>query len=381
MPAAALQSPPVPDASSATPPAEEQSDVGFFEDPLDGKFDLSRFLSTRTGFLPLAQPITEPALGFGIGGGLVFFHDKPRTIETPDGVRVVPPNATFVGGFLTEDDSWGGFAGHLHTWNDGATRYLVGGGYASLHLDWFGEGDSLSGESIPYEINSWAFLQKLTFRGGKSDFFFGAKQRVLVTEASFDTSSLPGDIESAELDSSISGLGPTISYDTRNSLFSPTQGTKATLEYLQYDDAIGSDYDYGSGLLEGCHYIPLSRRFTLGLRGAGEIATAGAPFYDLASVHLRGIEAGRYVDNVALTLEAELRWDVATRWSLVGFGGAGWVADEFDQLDDADAHPAGGVGFRYLVAREYDLRIGLDVATSEDNDAIYVTVGTGWLRD
>jgi hypothetical protein len=78
--------------------------------------------------------------------------------------------------------------------------------------------------------------------------------------------------------------------------------------------------------------------------------------------------------------EAELRWDITRRWTLVGFGGVGRVGDSPDDLLDTDNHAAGGAGFRYLVAREYGLRMGLDVARSEEDWTVYVTVGTGWVR-
>jgi hypothetical protein len=36
-----------------------------FYDPAGGAFDVSGFLSTRAGFLPVVVPITEPAVGCG----------------------------------------------------------------------------------------------------------------------------------------------------------------------------------------------------------------------------------------------------------------------------------------------------------------------------
>jgi len=40
----------------------------------------------------------------------------------------------------------------------------------------------------------------------------------------------------------------------------------------------------------------------------------------------------------------------------------GWVADKGDEIDDADEYWAGRIGIRYLIARQYDLRVGADVA-------------------
>ena len=375
-------------ARAADPPSTQPaSGTSLFRDPEDGAFDVSGFLDTRTGFLPIAIPITEPAVGLGLGAGMAFFHTRPGAIQTPDGPRVIPPITTAVFGMATENGSWAGAGAHLHTWNGGRVRYLAAGGYGALNLDWFGQHDAFEGRAFSYEIDALFVFQKLSFKLGDSDFFIGPTQRLLDTHSKFDrTDDLPPTgpalgIREAELDSTISGLGVTLGYDTRNSLFSPSRGTKATLGYTQNDDAIGSDFNYGRLDLEVCQYLPLGGPLTLGLRGASSVVGDDAPFYDLAMINLRGIQLGRYMDNVSLTLETELRWDVSSRWTLVGFGGVGWVADQFDELDDADDHWAGGAGFRYLVARKYDLRVGLDVARGTEDWALYIMVGTGWLRD
>ena len=360
--------------------------MSLFHDPEDGAFDVSGFLSTRTGFLPIAIPITEPAVGYGLGAGLTFFHERPQVLQTPAGPRIVPPNVTAVFGMATENGSWAGGAGHLHTWNGGRVRYMVGGGHGSLNLDWFGQGDAFQGRAFSYDIEPSALIQKLSFKLGESDFFLGPHQRLLDTNSEFHfATDLPPagsdlGIADDELDATISGLGLTLGYDTRNSLFSPSRGTKGYVSWTQNDEAIGSGFDYGRIDAEVCHYVPLGGPVTLGLRTAASYAGDSAPFFDLPYTRLRGIQLGRYVDNAAVTLEAELRWDLSPRWTLVGFGGVGWVADQFDEIDDADDAWAGGAGFRYLVARQYDLRLGLDVARGPEDWGVYVTIGTGWLR-
>ena len=371
------------DAPAQAPaPAAAKPDDDLLHDAKDGAFDVSEFLDSRIGFFPVIMPITEPAVGFGAAGGLMFFNDRPRVVQTPDGPRIIPPIATFVGGMATENGSWGSFAAHLHNWNDGRVRYLVAGGYASLNLDWFGQGNTSSSNSFPYNIEAGMLLQKLTFKLGDSDFFLGPTQRLLSTKTSFDDSSVvPPGIDADWLKSTVSGLGFTLGYDTRNSMFSPTRGTKTSLDFTQNDEVIGSEFDYSRASLESCNYLPLGGPFTLGLRGDAQYAGDEAPYFDLPSIGLRGISAGRYVDNVAVTLEAELRWDTTARWTLLGFGGVGWVADKVEEMDESQGRGAGGVGVRYLIAKEYDLRVGIDVAAGPEDEAVYVTVGTGWLRD
>jgi len=87
------------------------------------------------------------------------------------------------------------------------------------------------------------------------------------------------------------------------------------------------------------------------------------------------------VDNAALLGEVELRYDLTKRWSLIGFAGLGRVAETFGDLGSADNHTAVGGGFRYLIARQYGIRMGVDLGYADDGDwTVYITLGTGWVR-
>ena len=53
--------------------------ASFFEqfiDPHDGKFDAGDWLLDKKGFLPIPIIVTEPAVGYGAGVALLFFHAK-----------------------------------------------------------------------------------------------------------------------------------------------------------------------------------------------------------------------------------------------------------------------------------------------------------------
>ncbi|WEM43434.1 BamA/TamA family outer membrane protein [Photobacterium sp. DA100] len=64
-----------------------------------------------------------------------------------------------------------------------------------------------------------------------------------------------------------SGLGLVVDYDTRDNLFYPTQGYQLSAEYMVYDEALGSDYNYYSLSLSGQVYIPLSPSWNLAFGG------------------------------------------------------------------------------------------------------------------
>ncbi len=66
------------------------------------------------------------------------------------------------------------------------------------------------------------------------------------------------------------------------------------------------------------------------------------------------------------------------RWSLIGFLGTGRAWGNGVAFADAEKPVSGGAGFRYLLARRLGLRVGLDVAKSTVDSAVYVVVGNAW---
>ncbi len=369
-----------PDGAPAEPTAPPGKNPLYYNEL--GEFDVSGFLHTPIGFLPIAMPITEPAVGYGLALGLTFFHDYLKTVTLPDGSsRLVMSSVTMVMGAATENGTWAGGVAHLGVWNNGAIRY-VGAlvMYTSLNLDWFGKGNSLNGSSIPYNNDLLIIVQNIKFKLGKSDFFVGPTYRFLSSDASFDLSGLNSGIPDAQLQSKTSAVGVEASYDSLDHPFAPTHGLRANIVLSQAATWLGGDYDYTKLQTFAIDYVPLSDQFVLGLKLNGDFATGDTPFFDLPGVIVRGLARGRYVDNTAIYGEAELRYDFAKRWTAVGFGGFGMVGSTIDNFGDDGAHFAGGAGFRYLIAEKYGIRMGIDLAYGDGVGTIYVGVGTGWVR-
>src|SRR5215471_7241636 len=104
----------------------------------DGWPDLSAFLESKYGFLPIAMPITEPAVGYGVAGGLAFLSKSLG--QAAQGLG--RPNITFVGGMGTANGSWGAFAGDSRYWLDDRVQTLTGAVYASVNFDFYGIGQN-----------------------------------------------------------------------------------------------------------------------------------------------------------------------------------------------------------------------------------------------
>ncbi len=372
-----------------TNPAAEQTKPTLSElltDPEDGQLDASAFLATTKGFLPVVSIITEPAVGFGAALGLVFFHDsiqnraeqmKQLNAEGKQ-VRLAPPSLTGLFGMATENGSRAGGVFHFGVWKHDQLRYTGALMLPAMNLDFYGVGDFLPVDSVSYELKGHYFLQELISRIGDSDFFLGGNYKHTKFVVSLDSAiNIPVIPQSVTIRSS--GIGLVAKFDSRNSMFTPDTGTNIIIEASFYREAFGSDNNFNMLLTHFRTWLPIRSNWTLGLRLDGDFSSDDTPFYMLPAIRLRGISATRYQGDHAVTAEAELRWDFTPRWSLVGFAGAGRTATyTVNELVKSKTHPAVGAGFRYLLARLFHLRVGIDVAKSQEESAVYITMGSAW---
>jgi hypothetical protein len=314
--------------------------------------------------------------------GLAFFHGLPQAVPGQPGERpkVIMPSTTIVFDAITENGTWGLGLGHLGVWNNGRIRYVGGGGYGSVNLDWYGRGDNLNGRGVSYTNNVGFLLQRITFQVGDTDFFVGPQYTFIVSDSSFAREDPAFGILDGEFQSRNGGAGIVIGYDSRDHPFAPTRGVRAEVTASKYAEWLGGDFDYTGVQAYFINYVPIADALTLGLKFEGQYVGDEAPFYSLPFLTNRGIPAARFADRVTAQLETELRWDFSRRWSLIGFAGCGQVGDTVEELLDSEIHPSGGAGIRYLIAEQYGLRMGADLAYAEDGCAFYVSVGTGWLR-
>jgi len=342
-----------------------------FIDSTDNHFDLSRWLDKVYGFMPMFSLITEPAVGFGIAGGIVFIHrpeaDRGKPLTTP-------PSMSVLMGFYTENGSWGTGAFHQGYWRKDTIRYQGGLMYTSPNLTVYPP--SLDGLGIGFNIKGGMFLQRIEFRVKGAPVFLGGRYIYFNNDITFD---IPGSYPGNEdgLNSSIGSLGPLASFDTRNNVFTTNTGMYAQVIFDIYDEIFGSDFDFTKTKAYWLGWKPAGD-FVLGLRLDGRSVNGDVPFYSLPSVKLRGIPAMRYQGEYVVVAETEERWNFARRWALDGFVGVGKAVPDGTSFGDAEAVWAGGGGFRYLLARNYQLFAGIDIARGPEDWAIYIVTGQWW---
>jgi hypothetical protein len=147
-----------------------------------------------------------------------------------------------------------------------------------------------------------------------------------------------------------------------------------------FSEALGSDDDFQRVRVLGMQFFQLHPKWTLGLRGEAAASFGEVPFYLRPFIYMRGAPIMRYQGEETAQIEAELRWQFWKRFSLVGFVGGGAAWNDFERLENTQSVVAGGTGFRYEIARKFGIHMGVDVAFGPDNTAVYIQVGSAWMR-
>jgi outer membrane protein assembly factor BamA len=361
-----------------TPVPQTTNAPSKFRSAEDNWLDVSGFLDETYGFLPVVIPITEPAVGYGAGGGLMFLSKPLATAR--DGLG--RPDITVVGGLGTENGTWGAFAGDIRYWLKDHLQTMIGAVYASANLDFYGVGSDagLVNNPLRYNLEPKGGMFRAKYRFGDSLIWVGLNYAYASTEVSFEKPpGTPGE-PVFRSESNVSGFTPSLTFDSRDNFFTPTRGTYIEGSAGIFSPALGGNEDFQRATLIAMQFIPLSSNWFLGIRGDIAASFGNEPFYMRPYISLRGTPALRYQGEEVAQIETEVRWQCWKRFSLVGFVGGGAAWNHFERFESSQTIVTGGAGFRYEIARKYGLHMGMDLAFGAGNAAVYIQVGSAWAR-
>jgi hypothetical protein len=361
-----------------TDPAQEKARTSIMRDTLDGHFDFSRFLIDSKGFMPIPLIITEPALGdLGLAMALTFL--TPKT--PPPGKTYVAPDITAGFGMYTANKSWAAGGARIGSFPKAGIKYRVILGYASLNLSFYRDVGMTTDKEFKFNFATAPVLLSFSKNLWQSDIYLGGQY----TFANVDVNprfggSLPEWLDEKDLGSRIGSLALFVDWDRRNNFFTPDAGSILHVAYGVDDDWTGSDYDYQKLTGFANWFIPINPRWISGLRLDAQHTFGNPPFYLLPMLLMRGLPAARYQGATTALVETEQRIDLNLRWSLVGFAGIGKAIMDDESFADAETAYAVGGGFRYLIARAFGIRAGIDIARGPEDWAWYITFGHNWAR-
>lgn len=365
-----------------------QSFKEMFIDTTDQAVDASKWLGTVTGFVPMLIPITEPAVGYGIGAGGVFFHPNEYRAAVKDGrlnhrvgevISPTPPSLSALGGFYTDNGSWAAGIGHLSILRQDRIRYKVGFGGGSINLDYYGKG-IFEERSRRFNTRTLGITNEVVFRLQDSDWWAGIGYSIAAMTIEFEKRFEWIGIDLNHKETRNGALHPSIAFDNRDNIFTPNKGIRWSMQYGYHDRWLGGTESYHSLNTYLFAYLPWAPGHVSAIRLDSRSTFGDPTFIYKPFLVMRGLPAMKYQDDHAALLEFEQRTAIYKRWSLVFYGGLGKTYSEMKDLPGEELIYTYGTGFRYLLARKFGMHMGMDFAKGPEDFAIYLTLGSGWFR-
>ncbi len=336
-----------------------------------------KIIKKESRLVPVAIPISNPTIGQGLAAAILYMH--PQSSQESD----APTSMTGAFGMYTDTQSWAAGAFHDGYYLDDRIRFRVPITHADFHLKYYGTGaDSpLRDNPIEYRAVGNLFIPRLTFELPWNNWFLGGLYRLINIDARFDSTATIPDAPGLGVQQQTAGLGIVTLFDSRDSNLWPSKGNWLDLTASVNGEYAGGDFNYLKTVVKWAQYFPLKDSVTLVYRIDVQFIDGEAPFWDLSRIRLRGYSSGMFLDNVALTAQAEMRWNFYERWTALAFGGGGRIADAVSEIGSANNNFAGGAGFRFMLVEKQKLSIGIDVAYAEDAEvSVYFQVGD-WLAN
>ena len=174
----------------------------------------------------------------------------------------------------------------------------------------------------------------------------------------------------------VSGLGPVITYDTRDVLLAAFRGNLLDVSATFNGTGLGSDYRFTRYQVDARHFQPVfSEKTILAMQFLGQFHTGDVPFRELGGLGanlggtlynnanlLRGIYEQRFRDRQMIMFQAELRQKLFWRIDGAVFGGVGNVSNYIDKFSLGDTKYAGGAGIRFNFLQRDRVNLRLDYA-------------------
>lgn len=167
----------------------------------------------------------------------------------------------------------------------------------------------------------------------------------------------------------ISGLGLSLTYDTRDNAFSPDKGVFMQFSFNHFDHLLASQFDYTNFVFDLRKFIRVYRAQVLALQAFTFLNIGDVPLRSLASIgganSMRGYYDGRYRDKNKVVLQAEYRAPLFWKIGAVVFGDFGNVGDQLKDINFQYLKYSYGAGLRVALnsAERLNLRLDYGIGT------------------
>jgi outer membrane protein assembly factor BamA len=177
----------------------------------------------------------------------------------------------------------------------------------------------------------------------------------------------------------VSGIGFSLTYDTRNNAFAPDRGMMLQAYINPFSDFLGSDYEYTNYVIDLRRFVRIYREQVLALQVWGSLNSGEVPLRSFAYLGganiMRGYYAGRYRDKNAAAIQAEYRIPLWWRIGAVGFGSVGNVGPDLKDINFQYLKYSFGGGLRVALNQKERLNLRLDYGIAHGSQGFYLQLG------
>jgi hypothetical protein len=173
-----------------------------------------------------------------------------------------------------------------------------------------------------------------------------------------------------------SGIGPILSWDTRNNAYSPDHGGFAEIQYVYFRQFEGSDFNFTVLSIDLRKFFKLSEKSVFAVQGLAGLTFGNTPFRKLEELGgtdmMRGYYGGRYTDKCLMAYQAEYRRFLFWRIGMVAFAATGEVGSTPTAFTLSGLHYTGGGGLRFALSKEEKLNLRIDYGMAVHSNAFTV---------
>jgi hypothetical protein len=178
----------------------------------------------------------------------------------------------------------------------------------------------------------------------------------------------------------VSGIGLSITYDTRNNAFAPDKGAMLQFYFDEFAPVLASSYSYTSFVIDIRRYVRVYKGQVLALQVLGNFNMGQVPLRSLAYLggasEMRGYYLGRFRDKNAGILQSEYRVPLFWRLGAVGFADMGNVGETIGDVNLRHFKYSYGGGLRVALNRSEKLNLRLDYGQAKGaSNGFYLQLG------
>lgn len=331
--------------------------------------------------IPLPVLFYQPETGTGFGGLATYSFYPGQPPAAGGSARVQPSTVTAIGIYTTKKQIITALEAELFL-SGGRTRVFASTGYVKFPTKFWGIGNETIDEAeedfTPEAVELLAEVQREVAPG----WYVGVSARVahrrlieLAEDGLLQGGSVPG-----STDGRVLGGGMLLTRDTRDNTLYPRSGSWMRLQGSIYNDAVGSEFDYGAVTLDLRQYLTAFGSHVVALRAVAMASSAETPFDLLPTLGgdalLRGYYDGRFRDRDLTAIQAEYRAPLWWRIGAVAFVEAGQVAASFGDLRSGGFKTSFGGGLRIRLSDEgLNIRADYGYGFAVDAGGFYLAIG------